>query len=56
METSIEVDRICGRAVTPKAVTKYSNCTLRTMRQRLCEKLTVVEDELERRMARKEQG
>lgn len=55
IEPSIEVDRICGRAVTDKAVAKYSNCTLKAMRQRLSEVLAKVEDEMDRRMVRKEE-
>lgn len=52
--TSMEVDRICGRAVTPQAVARYSNCTLKAMRQRLSEVLATVEDEMDRRMIQKE--
>lgn len=48
------MDRICGRMVTANAVAKYSNCTLKAMRQRLSEVLATVEDEMDRRMVRKE--
>lgn len=41
--------------VTPESVAKYSNCTLKAMRQRLIVVLATVEEEMDRRMVRKEE-
>lgn len=53
---SMEVDRVMGRLATAEAVARYSNCTLKRMRLRLSEMLANVEDEMDRRMVRKEEA